>query len=367
MKKKLYFTITILLLSTFLFIFSGCQFNKSDSVSASDSPINRSYYGNTSYENVGGLNFINSNGTSLSPTEVAAKIIPSTVCILNYQNGSLVGTGSGVIFRIKDNVAYIVTNAHVVEDQTSLSVILYDDNVRDAELIASDVYTDLAIVKIDSTSLDIIAANFSSSAALAVGNYVMACGSPGGTSLRNSVTLGIVSGLNRNIETVSGYTVNCIQVDAAINPGNSGGALVNMEGNVIGIPSSKIVSESYEGLGFAISSDFAQEIIEELLTYGYVRGRASLGITLEQKYVRSSIGYFGYTIRYTVTAISNSSAIEAGIKVGDYILKIDGKTLSSTDDTAAILKDKSPGDNITVTIQRNNQNYDITFKLVELT
>ncbi len=363
MKKKLYFTITILLLSTFLFIFSGCQFNKSDSVSASDSPTNRSYYGNTSYANVGGLNFINSDGTSLSPTEVAAKIIPSTVCILNYQNGSLVGTGSGVIFRIKDNVAYIVTNAHVVEDQTSLSVILYDDNVRDAELIASDVYTDLAIVKIDSTSLDIIAANFSSSAALAVGNYVMACGSPGGTSLINSVTLGIVSGLNRNIETVSGYTVNCIQVDAAINPGNSGGALVNMEGNVIGIPSSKIVSESYEGLGFAISSDFAQEIIEELLTYGYVRGRASLGITLEQKY----IGYFGYTIRYRVIAISNSSAATAGIKVGDYILKIDGKTLSSTDDTAAILKDKSPGDNITVTIQRNNQNYDITFKLVELT
>lgn len=367
MKKILLKLLTVLALGIICLAVCACSLLGTDQTGtdAQNNNNNDNLGGYSFNSSITGISMINSSdGDTLTPEQVAAKIIPSVVCVLNYNNGSLASTGSGVIF---DKEGYIITNAHVVEGQTALSVILYDDTVRDATLVASDAYSDLAIMKIDVVGLTVTPASFSSSSALTVGSYAMTCGSPGGTTLRNSVSLGIISGLNRNVETVSGYTVNCIQVDAAINPGNSGGALVDMKGNVIGIPSSKIVSTSYEGLGFAISSDFAENIIDELIHYGYVRGRATLGISLTEQYIRSNAGYFGYTIGYTVTAITNQSAIYAGLRAGDYVLKIAGQTIYSTEDVAKILKDMSPGDDITLTIRRNNTQYLITFALIELT
>lgn len=232
----------------------------------------------------------------LTPQEVAKKVIPSVVCIQNYQrsnNNSMfffgggaqsgdagdevspVSEGSGIIAT---SDGYIITNAHVVEGASSLKVILSDGTSYEAQLVGSDSITDLAVIKIDATGLQ--AAEFGSSGDLEVGDSVMAIGNPGGLELSSSVTQGIVSALNRQItNSETGYTMDCIQTDTAINPGNSGGALVNMYGQVVGINSSKIVAEGFEGLGFAIPIDDAQSVISNLKEYGYVKDRAVLGIT----------------------------------------------------------------------------------------
>ena len=243
----------------------------------------------------------------LTPQEVAKKVIPSVVCIQNYQrsnNNSMfffgggaqsgdagdevspASEGSGIIAT---SDGYIITNAHVVEGASSLKVILSDGTSYEAQLVGSDSITDLAVIKIDATGLQ--AAEFGSSGDLEVGDSVMAIGNPGGLELSSSVTQGIVSALNRQItNSETGYTMDCIQTDTAINPGNSGGALVNMYGQVVGINSSKIVAEGYEGLGFAIPIDDAQSVISNLKEYGYVKDRAVLGIT--GQYLDSMSGPF---------------------------------------------------------------------------
>ncbi|HIU30653.1 MAG TPA: trypsin-like peptidase domain-containing protein, partial [Candidatus Caccousia avistercoris] len=206
----------------------------------------------------------------LSLNEIAQKVIPSVVCIQNFQRTSQstffgygqqqedsteeqdAGEGSGIIAT---SDGYIITNAHVVEGADSLKVVLYDGSTYEAELIGSDSVTDLAVVKIEAANL--VPATFGSSSDLQVADQVMAVGNPGGLQLSSSVTVGYVSALDRTITSEDGYTMNCIQTDAAINPGNSGGALVNKYGQVVGINSSKIAATGYEGLGFAIPIDDA--------------------------------------------------------------------------------------------------------------
>ena len=229
---------------------------------------------------------------SLSRQEAAQKVIPSVVCIQNYQitsqgfyfgggssddgsAGSLAGEGSGIIIS---EDGYIVTNQHVIDSASKLEVVTSDGVSYEATLVGEDTQTDLAVIKIDATGLT--AAEFADSADLQVGDEVMAVGNPGGLQLSSSVTFGYVSALNRPVtNSDTGYTVNCIQTDAAINPGNSGGALVDMNGRVVGINSSKIAATEYEGLGFAIPSDTVQPIVSDLMEYGYVQDRPMLGIT----------------------------------------------------------------------------------------
>ena len=158
------------------------------------------------------------------------------------------GEGSGVIFS---EDGYIVTNQHVVDGATSLKVVTSDGTSYEAQLVGEDTQTDLAVLKIEAEGLT--PAEFGSSEDLQVADEVMAIGNPGGLQLSSSVTMGYVSALNRAVtNSETGYTLNCIQTDAAINPGNSGGALVDMNGHVVGINSSKIAAVDYEGLGFAI-------------------------------------------------------------------------------------------------------------------
>lgn len=302
----------------------------------------------------------------LTPQEVAKKVIPSVVCIQNYQrsnNNSMfffgggaqsgdagdevspASEGSGIIAT---SDGYIITNAHVVEGASSLKVILSDGTSYEAQLVGSDSITDLAVIKIDTTGLQ--AAEFGSSGDLEVGDSVMAIGNPGGLELSSSVTQGIVSALNRQItNSETGYTMDCIQTDTAINPGNSGGALVNMYGQVVGINSSKIVAEGYEGLGFAIPIDDAQSVISNLKEYGYVKDRAVLGIT--GQYLDSmSARFYGLTPGMYVASISNESVSNAGITQGCIITKIDDTDVTSSNTITSYVSKRKPGDKVTLTV-----------------
>ena len=295
----------------------------------------------------------------LTLNEIAQKVIPSVVCIQNFQRTNQqfyfgytqqpsseeqdAGEGSGIIAT---SDGYIITNAHVVEGADSLKVVLYDGSTYEAELIGSDSVTDLAVVKIEAANL--VPATFGSSSDLQVADQVMAVGNPGGLQFSSSVTVGYVSALDRPVTSEDGYTMNCIQTDAAINPGNSGGALVNKYGQVVGINSSKIAATGYEGLGFAIPIDDAQPVISSLKEYGYVRDRAVLGIT--GQYIDSMTArFYGFpTSGMYVASITNSSVSAAGITQGCMITKIDDVTVSSQTAITSYLTQKKPGDTVTL-------------------
>lgn len=319
----------------------------------------------------------------MTQQEVAAKVLPSVVCIQNYQQASFqqglsmpgwsnnqnstqqetrdsevspTSEGSGIIAT---SDGYIITNAHVVDGADSLKVITSDGKTYEAELIGSDSMTDLAVIKVDAEGLT--AAEFGSSSDLVVADPVIAIGNPGG--LQSSVTVGYVSALDRPVTSSdTGYTMNCIQTDAAINPGNSGGALVNMYGQVIGINSSKIVATGYEGLGFAIPIDDALPIIRNLKDYGYVKDRAMLGIS--GQYLDSwTANFYGLPSGMYVAEVNNESVSDAGVQQGDVITKIDDEEITSANTISNYIAKKKPGDEVTLTITRGLTNKTFTCKV----
>ncbi len=317
--------------------------------------------------------------SAMSEQDIAEKLIPSVVCIQNYQvtqqygfmqtdtdNSSVspAGEGSGIVFS---SDGYIITNAHVVEDATSLKVILSDGTTYEAELVGSDTLTDLAVIKIDATGLQ--AAEFGSSEDLRVADQVMAIGNPGGYQLNSSVTIGYVSALNRAITNSStGYTMEYIQTDAAINPGNSGGALVNQYGQVVGINSAKISATGYEGLGFAIPAETAQPIVSDLIEYGYVKDRAMLGIS--GQFIDSLTGrFYGLPQGEYVGALNSPQAQSSGLQVGDVITAIDGTELTSETVLRSAINAKKPGETVELTVYRptNDKTLTITLTLSEAT
>ena len=311
--------------------------------------------------------------STMSEQDIAEKLIPSVVCIQNYQitqqygfmqtdsEGSEVspaGEGSGIVFS---EDGYIVTNAHVVDGATSLKVILSDGTTYEAELVGSDELTDLAVIKIDATGLQ--AAEFGSSEDLRVADQVMAIGNPGGYQLNSSVTIGYVSALNRAITNSStGYTMEYIQTDAAINPGNSGGALVNQYGRVVGINSAKISATGYEGLGFAIPAETAQPVISDLIEYGYVKDRAMLGIS--GQFIDSLTGrFYGLPQGEYVGALNSAEAQASGLQVGDVITSVDGTALESEAVLRSMINEKKPGDTVELEVYRPSTNNTLTITL----
>ncbi len=322
--------------------------------------------------------------SDLTLQQVAKKVVPSVVCIQSYSNsrGSIedyfrsgsteknsgvtpIGEGSGIIAT---SDGYIVTNAHVVEGASTLKAVLSNGKTYEAKLIGSDSVTDLALVKINASGLT--AAEFGSSGDLQVADTVMAIGNPGGLEFNSSVTVGYVSALNRSItNSDTGYTMKCIQTDAAINPGNSGGALVNMRGQVVGINSSKIVATGYEGLGFAIPIDTAQPIVSELKAYGYVKNRAVLGVMGD--YLDALTARFnGINVTgFFISQINSSNVTAAGIQKGDIITAIDGKTVTSRTVITAAVAAKKPGETVTLSIARvsTGQTFTASVKLSQAT
>lgn len=303
----------------------------------------------------------------MTSQEVAQKLIPSVVCVQNYQisqqsiifggieyapadSGDVApaGEGSGIIFS-KDG--YIVTNQHVVDGATNIKVVTHDGMSYEAELIGEDTQTDLAVLKI-TTDDELVPAEFGSSEDLQVTDTVMAIGNPGGIQLNSSVTMGYVSALNRQItNSETGFTMACIQTDAAINPGNSGGALVDMNGHVVGINSSKIVATGYEGLGFAIPSDTVQPIVSDLIEYGYVKDRAALGISV--RYIDRMLAMWnGLTPGCYVYELTTENARNSGLQQGDAITAIDDTQITSSNTVSAYLATKKPGETVVLTVDR---------------
>lgn len=331
-------------------------------------------------------NLISLSSYSNTAVFAANKILPSIVGIqVTYttttnsffgfgmpSTSEATASGSGIIIS---EDGYIVTNNHVVDtsssnssysyysisDATSVKVKLYNsDELYDAEIVGKDSQTDLAILKIEKT--DLTAAEFADSDEVTVGEFAMAVGSPLG--LDTTVTTGIVSAVNREVES-DGTTYVCIQTDAAINSGNSGGALVNSDGKVIGINTLKLSGTGVEGIGFAIPINSTLDVIDDLIEYKKVL-RPYIGIngidlteSIVEKYKLSSLGVY-------VQSVENFSPAEkAGLQAGDIIVKADGTEIKTVDELNSIKNSHNIGDTMTLTINRNGKESDITITLEE--
>lgn len=271
------------------------------------------------------------------------------------------GTGSGVIY---DKAGYIATNNHVVEGASEIIVSLPDGRTFKGKVLGADAVTDLAVVKIDADNLPV--AEFGDSDTLQVGEPAIAIGNPLGMEFRGSVTAGVISALNRSIE-IGERKFNLIQTDAAINPGNSGGALVNADGEVVGINSAKIAVSGVEGIGFAIPVNTAKPILDELSHKGRV-ARPYLGASLMDKDIAQRYG-FEIDLHggiYLVKVVAGSPAAKAGIRPGDIILSFNGSKVSSAVDLRKKLSECKVGDRVDVQIWRNDQTQNVVVVLEEV-
>ena len=298
----------------------------------------------------------------LSLQEIYAKNIDSVVSIsCSLRNGS--STGTGVIFS---SDGYIVTNHHVIENAREMSVLLTDERVLEATLVGADAVSDLAVLRVDEAGLT--AAEFGDSTQLRVGDSVAAIGDPLGSEFRGTLTNGIVSAINRDV-TVSGRTMTLIQTNAAINSGNSGGPLINCYGQIIGINTLKIGDNaSYagvEGLGFAIPSATVKEVVDQLISQGYVSGRPTLGIWGEgvsrfyQHYYRMPAGL------YIGEIAADSDAAAKGLVIGDILLSINDIRITSMEEMENAIYNLTPGDTVTTIIYRYGTQYQVDLVLSE--
>ena len=346
---------------------SGSQSSSSQSGGASGEGSSQSSQPDYAGENGGEAFDILPSGADgeLTPKQVVAKVKPSVVCIENFQGAQMVqaaGEGSGIIM---DAEGYIITNQHVVEGATSLKVVLYDGTTVDATLVGSDTTTDLAVIKIDPDGLNLQPAEFGDSTALEQGDFVMCVGNPGGLAFSSSSTFGTVSAVDRPLATTdSGYIMHYIQTDAAVNPGNSGGPLVNMQGQVVGITSSKVVAQGFEGLSFAISIDEAKPVISDLKNYGYVTGRPFLGI--KYQFVNEQISMmYNLPVGIYIGEFTTDTMTSAGCEVGDVLTHADGTPLTSASVLTNLLLSKQIGDTMEFTVYRasTNQTFTVTVTL----
>ena len=293
-----------------------------------------------------------SDTRALTRQEICEQVMPSVVYLVNISDGAAMGAGSGII--MSDN-GYILTNAHVVDGADLVSVTFYDGRNTEAQLVGIDVLSDLAVIQISDTSFDLTSiqpATFGVSEDLRLGDPLVVLGNPGGEMFSFSATFGYVSAMHRAIETEDGYTINCIQTDAAINPGNSGGALVNEYGLVVGINSSKIAATDYEGLGFAIEIDEALKIIPELIEHGYIEGRPSLGVSVTFGQFYDNTSTFNQVLRSGVQVTAISSKSQNDLQVYDIITQIDGEEITSANIFYDAVKNKNVGDTVTLQIYR---------------
>ena len=312
----------------------------------------------------------------------ANKILPSIVGIqIEYnvtsmfsifggsQTSTATATGSGII--ISDD-GYILTNNHVVSsseaeayyqvsEATKITVTLFnDDTPYEATIVGTDEETDLAVIKIDATGLT--QAEFADSDSIKVGEFAMAVGSPLG--LQSTITCGVVSAVNREVTDTDGKTYTLIQTDAAINAGNSGGALVNGEGKVIGVNTLKLTGNDVEGMGFAIPINSTTDITSQLIQYSKVR-RPYIGVTgmdLDAETARQNNLVEGIYVKDVETF---SAAEKGGIKIGDVIVKADGTDVKTMDELNEIKNSHSIGDEMTITVNREGQEIDLTITLGE--
>jgi len=363
---------------TFYFQFAGTQTNivqeENSIISSQQNPSDQQTENN-------GLREVSTGASTNSVSDIAEKVGPSVVGIrvtatsegiFGLQQSS--GEGSGIIYTQN---GYIITNYHVIQrtvDTSSkkvangakIEVILPSavDEPYEAQVVGYDSKTDLAVIKIEASNLP--AVELGDSDKVKVGEMAIAIGNPGGLELLGSVTLGIISGVNRSIEAENGKQMKLIQTDVAINPGNSGGALVNSQGYVIGINSIKIVADGYEGIGFAIPSNTVKEIADSLINYKYVKGRTLLGVSIDQRYNEQVAKQNNLPAGVYVQDVTLfSGAYKAGIKAGDIITKFAGQSVKSYNDLDEIKSSYKPGDTVEVEIYRNGKTQTVQVTLDE--
>ena len=329
-----------------------------------------------------------------STTQAVNKVKDAVVSIITYSSSSsrqssvfnaddtnsdsdnqqIASEGSGVIYKKDDKDAYLVTNTHVINGASKVDIRLADGTKVPGEIVGSDTFSDIAVVKISSEKVTTVA-EFGDSSKLNVGETAIAIGSPLGSEYANTVTQGIISSLNRNVSLKSqdgqAISTKAIQTDTAINPGNSGGPLVNIQGQVIGITSSKIASNggtSVEGLGFAIPSNDAQNIIKQLESDGKVT-RPALGIQMVNL---SNVGASdlrklnipsGLTSGVVVRSVQSNMPANGHLQKYDVITKVDDKEIASSTDLQHALYNHAIGDTIKVTYYRNGKEETTSIKL----
>ncbi|AFS77679.1 serine protease, trypsin-like protein [Gottschalkia acidurici 9a] len=290
--------------------------------------------------------------------KIAKEASPSIVVVKNkayiQKQGQKIltdrGIGSGVVYK-KDG--YIITNQHVVRGASAISIVLDNGEEYEGRIIGEDAKTDLAVIKIDKN--DLKRGNFGNSDDLKVGERAIAIGSPIGQEFSGSVTSGIISATNRSIN-IGNRKVNLIQTDAAINPGNSGGALINENGEIVGINSLKIASSQIEGMAFAIPINTVTPIVDELIVNGYIK-RPWLGLGLKNS--KSPEGVY-------IGGISkNGPADKSNLAVGDIIVKINTNRVRSTVELSSIIEKYDPNDKIKVTVKREQKEMQIDLILGE--
>lgn len=334
--------------------------------------------------------------SGLTKSQVAAKCSPSTVGIVveaqtssgNYygyfgnfysQPQITQGTGSGFIYS-KDG--YIITNHHVVEGATKITVYLSDDTQVEATLVGSDELSDIAVIKIDPTGLDLVPMEIGDSDRLVVGDEVIAIGCPAGIQFRGTVTDGIISAINRNVQLSESSgtgkkTMTLLQTNATINKGNSGGPLINSNGQVIGINTLKLTSE-YEGIGFSIPINGALPIISQLIEYGtvkerpendFVSGEGVIGISASN-ITASEAEYYDIPQGVLVVQINkDSAAAAAGLRRGDIITAYNGTEVKTVTELNNLKANNKAGDEVTLKVYRDSdeddssKTFEITFKL----
>ncbi|WP_329381353.1 S1C family serine protease [Anaerofustis butyriciformans] len=332
--------------------------NKADGVTSTEIPVASTSSGDSTEMNV----------------STVVKAVQSSVVSIECQSESeanrysfgesatTTSAGSGVIIT---SDGYIATNNHVVEGASKITVTTADSKSYTAKLVGRDEQTDIAVLKIEATGLK--NATLGKSSSLEVGDEVVAIGNPLG-ELSGTVTNGIVSALNREV-TIENETMSLIQTNASINAGNSGGGLFDKNGLLVGVVNAKASGENVEGLGFAIPIDTAKEVIEQIMDYGYVKGRVTSGLTLidildkqtAMQYGVNELGVYIYSVE------EGSNAEKAGLKSGYIITAVNDTKVESASDFKAVINKLEVGDTIKVTVSNGINQGSVEYKLTEKT
>ena len=329
---------------------------------------NSNYNENNSSDTPKKITNISVNESASSTTEAVAKKagpsvigIRTTAAVTNFFFGTSESTeeGSGIIYS---EDGYIITNYHVIQSavessNSKVEVYLSDDTQKayEADVVGYNISSDLAVVKINAKGLTAI--EFADSKNLVVGQTVIAIGNPGGLEFIGSVSTGVTSGLNRTITVDTGSTMSLIQTDAAINPGNSGGALVDTSGKLIGVNSVKLLSESFEGMGFAIPANTVKEICDKIISKENAP-TPYLGLQISQTYTAEKLSALGYPAGAVVVSVtSGGPADEGGIERGDIITEFNGVSIKNHTNLDDAINDCEPGDSVTVKIYRKGSFY----------
>ena len=373
-KGKIIFSILIILLVLIIGIGIGFLINKDNKASSDKTPNKNETGASIDVSNSHKYNE-KGDGKVLSSVEIAKKVKPSVVGVITYNKGTMSGEGSAIVMGKdkKGEYTYFVTCAHIVSTPgISVDVILADKKTFDADIVGYDVRTDVGVIRVKGG--DFTPAEFGDSTVLQVGEPIYAVGNPGGTAFYGSFTSGVVSAMDRPTSTTeSAYSMECIQHDAAINPGNSGGALVNSFGQVVGINSSKIADKDFEGMGFAIPVNVAKDVVDDIISNGYVANRPKLGIT----YVAAS-QHSTYSMIVKMNKLPAGSIIIAEIEKdgafkgtdvipGDMIVGVNGKDLAETDMLLDTIEKSKVGDKLKLKIARVNDDYKVKTFDVEIT